>query len=153
MKTLFPALVLLLPIGATAQPIEEIEVVGQRLDGLRLEIENTRLNIYDIFNRLNDDDEFDMHCYLRKTTGSLIKEHICVMEFVEDALEEAANASYMGVAVPLANGRVRAGNRAMRDRMVELANANPELQSAILDLEGLMSEYAEATDACETGDC
>jgi hypothetical protein len=160
MKPCLRLLILLLPICANAQPIEEIDVVGQRLDKLRFEIENTRIEIYDIFNRLNVDDEFDMRCYRRKTTGSLIKERICVPEFVEDALEESAAAAFQGTTlnkfggrvvgnatVPLTSGMIRVKNREMRDRMVEVANANPELQSAILDLQGLMNEYAEATDA------
>lgn len=163
LKFLFMTLVLCFPMMTAAQPatigevVDEIEVVGRRLDELRLEMETARIEIYVIFNRLNVDAQFDMQCYRRKTTGSLIKERICVPRFVEDALEKSANSAFRerrGSSIsPLSNGRVRTGNREMRDRMVELANAHPELQSAILDLQGLVDEYAEATDACEAGDC
>lgn len=170
-KTSFALLAWLLCTGATAQPVtdasvEEIEVVGQRLQKLRFEIENTRISVFDIFNRLNDDDQFDMRCYRRKTTGSLIKERICVPRFVEDVLDDSAAQAFQNYAVgregnrvlgnstvDLASGYMRVKNREMRDRMVALANANSELQSAILDLQALMDEYAEATDACEPRDC
>ncbi len=160
-KILLPLLVLLLPVDLGAQPaqtdtgerIDEVEVVGQRLDELRFEIEANRITIYELFNELNVDDQFDMHCYRRKTTGSLIKERICVPRFVEDALQNAANLQARGMDAPLITGRVSAGNREMRDKMVELANANPELQSAILDLQDLVDEYAKVTDTCVTGAC
>jgi hypothetical protein len=169
--TPFALLACLLCAGAIAQPVadasvEELEVVGRRLEKLRFEIENTRINVYDIFNRLNDDDQFDMHCYRRKTTGSLIKERICVPKFVEDTLDDSASQAFQNYTLnkdgnrvlgsstgDLTSGYVRVKNREMRDRMVEIANANPELQSAILDLQGLVDEYADATEACEAGDC
>lgn len=139
----------------TEQPIEVVEVVGQRLQELRFQIEDARLDIYEIFNSLNTDDEFDVHCEGRKETGSLIKHTICEPAFVGMALENTARAAFLDrnanglpastSIAPLAQGGIAQKNLQLRDKMVELANKDAKLQSAILDLQQLMAEYAEAT--------
>jgi hypothetical protein len=156
------------PADITTVPIEEVKVIGRRMAALRLKITNARLNVYDIWNTLNTDDEFDMHCYLRKTTGSLIKQRICVAQFAEAAMQDTAKWAWLGLGTngqptntntgatagiggtgsPLTQGGIAAKNRQLRDKMLELANRHPELNAAIFDLKGLVDEYAEATRSC-----
>ena len=139
----------------TEQEVEVVEVVGKRLQELRFQIEDARLDIYDIFNSLNTDDEFDVHCEGRKETGSLIKHTICEPAFVSMLLENTARTAFLdrnangrpgsSSIAPLVQGGIAQKNLQLRDKMVELANKDAELQSAILDLQELMAEYAEAT--------
>jgi hypothetical protein len=56
-----------------AETIEEIVVYGNKsLVQLRLELYKAEDAVFDLFNSLNSDDEFDVHCYKEAPIGSHI---------------------------------------------------------------------------------
>jgi hypothetical protein len=76
---------------ASAEAIDEITVIGQRsLRELRLEVQAARERVYDIFNSLNSDDEFDIHCRRTVRTGTRIPQRICEPQFVPRLVLEAS---------------------------------------------------------------
>jgi hypothetical protein len=67
---------------ARAEPIEEIVVPGQTPENLRLELERLEMAVYERFNALNSNDEFDIHCFEQAPTGSNIPLRRCAPNFV-----------------------------------------------------------------------
>jgi hypothetical protein len=73
------------------EPIDEITVLGQRtLRTLRLEVQAARERVYDLFNSLNSDDEFDIHCRNVPRTGTRIPQRVCRPQFADSATSTAA---------------------------------------------------------------
>jgi hypothetical protein len=87
--------------------VEEVIVPGRRPENLRVEIERLEGAVYERFNALNSDDEFDIHCFKQAPTGSNIPLRTCAPNFVIKA--ESASAKAM-----LTDGRSGAGNNYSR---------------------------------------
>jgi len=83
--------------------VEEVIVPGRTPENIRVEIERLETVVYDRFNALNSDDEFDIHCLMQAPTGSNIPLRTCVPNFVLRA-ESAAGRKM------LTDGRGGAGN-------------------------------------------
>jgi hypothetical protein len=93
----------------TARPspgadVEEVIVPGWTPENIRVEIERLETVVYDRFNALNSNDEFDIHCLVQAPTGSNIPLRTCVPNFVLRA-ESAAGRKM------LTDGRSGAGNK------------------------------------------
>ena len=71
-------------------PIDEVIVPGRAPENLRLEIERLETAVYDRFNALNSNDEFDIHCFERAPTGSNIPQRTCAPNFVIEGEARAA---------------------------------------------------------------
>lgn len=111
-------LVVLLGLGAPAlaqetrslpqdADVEEVIVPGRRPENLRVEIERLEVAVYERFNALNSDDDFDIHCFKQAPTGSNIPLRTCAPNFVIEA--ESDSASKL-----LTDGRSGAGNNYSR---------------------------------------
>ena len=75
---------------APSDTLEEIIVYGQRsLLEFRLDLYRAEVNFYDLFNSLNSDDEYDVHCYREAPTGSHIRRRICRANFEKELTGEA----------------------------------------------------------------
>lgn len=83
--------------------VEEVIVPGRRPANLRVEIERLESAVYDRFNALNSDDDFDIHCFEQAPTGSNIPLRTCAPNFVIEAESDAASKM-------LVDGRSGAGN-------------------------------------------
>jgi hypothetical protein len=83
--------------------IEELVVPGRTPENLRVEIERLEVAVYERFNALNSNDEFDIHCLEQAPTGSNIPLRTCAPNFV--IRTEARAASKI-----LTDGRGGAGN-------------------------------------------
>ena len=83
--------------------VDEVVVPGRRPENLRLEIERLEGAVYERFNALNSNDEFDIHCLEQEPTGSNIPLRRCAPNFVIQAESRAASKM-------LTDGRGRAGN-------------------------------------------
>ena len=77
--------------AARPEQIEEITVVGQRSRrDLRLEVQLARERVYDLFNSLNTDSEFDIHCRDAAMTGTRMTQRVCRPQFAVNATGEGA---------------------------------------------------------------
>ncbi len=118
--------------------VDEVIVPGRRPANLRVEIERVEVAVYDRWNALNSNDEFDIHCFEQAPTGSNIPLRTCAPNFVVQA--EARSASRM-----LVDGRAGAGNnndpgqhaRAMEKKSRELTE---EMQRVAREDEQLLRD-------------
>lgn len=138
---------------ATGGPIEEVEVIGQRpLVYLREEISAAENSLYLVWNDVNDDDRFDVHCVWRAPLGTLIKEKQCVPRFVVDATGENArdffsqsSANSNGGTIATGDARTTIQNTMVlyQQKMQEMILQNPELREAVLKHAALLEELEQ----------
>ena len=70
--------------------VDEVIVPGSRPENLRVEIERLERVVYERWNALNSNDEFDVHCLDSEPTGSNITQTRCAPNFVIWAESRAA---------------------------------------------------------------
>jgi hypothetical protein len=82
---------------APSDKIEEIIVYGDKsLRRLRNDVYKAEQKVIVIFNSLNSDDEFDIHCTRDAPTGSHIKRRVCRANFVGKATAHEARGFMLG---------------------------------------------------------
>lgn len=128
------------------EEIEEIVVYGEKsLLLLKMEVDRAAEVVFDSFNMLNDDDDFDISCSGRGNTRSRISKESCVPNFEKRIYTEATqrrldmtngNVLTPGFRVNDAEiaGRMKKKKEEMDAKMEELARENPEFAKAIIDL-------------------
>ena len=66
--------------------MDEIVVVSKKsLDQLRVELWAAEDRAYELFNELNGDNDYDIHCYREVPTGSKILRRVCRTRFEQYA--------------------------------------------------------------------
>ena len=73
-----------------AGAVDEVIVPGSRPQNLRVEIERLEQVVYERWNALNSNDEFDIHCLDSEPTGSNITQTRCAPDFAIQAESRAA---------------------------------------------------------------
>lgn len=145
--------------GEQASPelIEEVTVYGDKtLYHYKLEMFRAEDKVFDVFNLLNDDDEFDVYCYRDAKPGTRIKRRHCRPNFVRKAESQEAMNFMMGYPHNPARTVIMRKHKKLMRKMDKLINEHPELQevvvqyaAAIENLEGARNEKcAGRTIAC-----
>src|SRR5689334_14628455 len=72
------------------EPVDEVVVRGKRtLFSLRKELQAARENVWDVFNTINSDDDFDIACTSAPQTGSHYKKRACRPQYATNATRQA----------------------------------------------------------------
>jgi hypothetical protein len=125
--------------------VEEIIVIGEKpLHALRREVYRAEENFFDVFNSLNQDDEFDVRCFYETPSFTRIRRHVCRANFVTDATS-AESARFLGKAVgPVLPSDlvVKRKKERFREIMETLVAEKPELLQSL-------SEYTNARQTLE----
>jgi hypothetical protein len=135
---------------------EEVIVRGRRLGELRFEIEQARIRAYDIFNEINSDDDFDVHCQDKSRSGTRMPQQVCRARF-EDRISSRAGQEYIATlrwrcpegltqdcifsdysssaisAAQGVEGEALGKRQQLTREITRLANENDEFAQAILD--------------------
>jgi hypothetical protein len=102
-----------------AADVDELVVPGRRPENLRLEIERLERVVYERWNALNSNDEFDIHCLDSEPTGSNITQTRCAPNFVIWAESRAAKNTI--------DGERTAGSDRQTDYMLEMQQKSRQL--------------------------
>jgi len=125
------------------EPIEEVTVTGQRLiSHLRLEALRAEDRAFDLFNQLNDDDQFDIVCRRESPTGTRIKYRQCAPKFFIRAEAHATSVNRSGGTIEvraLISGKYTELREQMQGKILE----NTELLDAFLEAQELRQELGE----------
>jgi len=131
------SVVLAAPMAALAQdtaPADEIVVVSKKsLSQLRRETYEAEEDFYAIYNKLNDEKEYDVRCRYEKATGTNIKNHVCRAQFVTKAFERHARRNrnnLSSVANQTADPVLEEKMQIYQKKMETLMAGSPELQEA-----------------------
>lgn len=137
---------------AKLDELEELTVTGRRPWQLRREIARVEERFFELFNRINSQDEFDIHCVTRADTNSNIKRRSCLPQVYLGARSAQARAFLDGM---MFNDRVsaempeRAALRSSEERFRANARAviaaSPELQLLSRQWQELMKEYSRTS--------
>lgn len=123
-------------MASNNETIDDIVVVGQKsLSALRKDVFEAEEDFYAVFNKLNDEKDFDVRCHYEKATGTHIKNHVCRARFVTKAFSShaARNRNDLSrVANQDANPAFAAKTAEYNEKVEALVTANPELQAAFL---------------------
>lgn len=154
---------------AANAPLEEIIVREKKsLRTLRLDVQEARERIYELFNAYNIDDDLDIHCSYERRVGSRFKERVCRGRYIDDATHRAGSevarslqsSCPLGLTSPPCDAEAAFSNatsifqeeyklipymnvrldRAMR----RLARENPEVAAAIAEYGAKEREYRDA---------
>jgi hypothetical protein len=127
---------------------EEIVVVGQRtLSALRAEISLAEDRVHELFNALNDDDEYDIHCHRETRTGTNISQRVCKANFVDGATSAEGQATLaamrgeMGSTRPPAAAVIRRKNKILREKLTAFVSESDELREAVEHFNERLENY------------
>ena len=131
-----------------ADDVDEVVVPGTRPQNLRVEIERLEQVVYERWNALNSNDEFDIHCFKQAPTGSNIPLRRCAPNFVIEAEAQAAQNTMVG-----ARGRADARNhgdttvleqksKALTEEIQRLAREDAQLMRDLVRLDELKRQQA-----------
>lgn len=128
-------------------PIEEITVTGQRtMIALRMQISDAEDHLYELFNELNTDDRYDVHCVQVDRYFSHTKQKQCRVGYERDALKAEADyitATVTGMPAPALIPRsvvIAAELPNYQAKMRELVVQNPDLLDAVIKHAQLVEE-------------
>jgi hypothetical protein len=127
---------------AQDESIDEVTVYGtQSLHNLRIELHGAEEKVFAMFNELNLDDAYDIHCEDEIPFGSLTKRRLCVPNFLREASTNNDRYSWM----PHVGGVVKSipeMNKNLKKMMDALVAEQPEFREAFI-------EYATAKERFE----
>lgn len=133
--------------GASADSavIDEVVVVGEAtLDDLRLKLYSAETNVYDLFNDLNDQSEFDVICVKKAPVGTHIKQRYCEPKYVQQLSNEALRERRSN---QVSKSQLRKKQEEFQSIMEELANENDELLLRLVEYSQAADRYDAAIDA------
>ena len=136
------------PPPQPAANADEVVVEGRKPENVYAEIERLETSVYDRFNALNSNDEFDIHCFKQAPTGSNIPLRRCAPNFVVEAEAQAAQNTMVG-----ARGRADARNhgdttvleqksKALTEEIQRLAREDAQLMRDLVRLDELKRQQA-----------
>jgi len=134
---------------AESDEIDEIVVLGARsLTLLRQEVVVAEDRFFDLYNELNEDDDYDIVCESRRPIGTRIQVRECKAQFVRDAEYEATQDALQFSDSP-ANVTARPIRTSSKDyeildeKLKSFAVSSPELREALMDYDNLNKKYAD----------
>jgi len=125
--------------------VDEIVVVAPRsVMAINAQIRRADTRMYGLYNEMNTDREFDIHCRLEKVYASNRKERICLAAFEHGVLEESWDdlSTWTGAGRPQAE--IRRNREILKQKMMDFAEQNPALKEAIYERANLQRDLADA---------
>lgn len=126
------------------ETIDEIKVMGARsLALMRREVVDAEDRVFELFNELNEDDDYDIICKRETRIGSQLPRRICQTRIYREQLSRVTNDEELGL-LPVSNmTRNSRSQQTVIDKMRALAAAHPELLDALRYRRQLEKRYEE----------
>ncbi len=119
-------------VDSTGQAIEEITVTGQRsLFDLRMQVSEAEDAMYNLFNELNTDDQYDITCKMEIRVFSHIRQKSCLPEYAREALMDEAQNLARGQQGTPATAIVSYESPRLDAKFQEVMQQSPELFRAV----------------------
>lgn len=120
---------LALPVAAIAQDddaVDNIVVTGEKsMSDLRRDLIQAEDDFYSLYNKLNDDNEFDVRCFYETPTGLRKKVHVCRPVFFSKARNREDKTRRID---PKTDRVIAMKMETLQQKLETLIAANPELQ-------------------------
>ena len=126
------------------EELDEITVEGKRLYQLRKAVIETEDKFYKLFNELNTNDDYDVHCADQAPTGSRITRRVCKPVFYADAEAQYAQALVNGYYAPPATMVALQRTDEYQKAMRKIVDADPKLRRLLIERDRLERNYIKA---------
>lgn len=121
------------PLPAPAVGDEIVITAQPSLFELREKVSEAEDAMFKLFNELNSDDRYDMHCSWQIRNFSHVKEKRCLPEYALQAERDQGAAFVTGVqSSPPASFTLSLHNPVMAEKIEQTARANPEFMQALI---------------------
>lgn len=118
---------------------ESVIITGQQsIRDLEIQFSNAEDIMYDMFNELNDDNRYDVHCNMERRTGTTIAQRSCKPQFLIDSTTNNAKAfiaeaqGMTAVRVPPVQSELQYRYPILEEKMKTMAIEHPEFSDAIM---------------------
>ncbi len=132
-------------VTSNDETIEDIVGVGQKsLADLRRDVFQAEEDYYSVYNKVNDDKEYNVRCFYERPTGTRIKNHVCRARFVTKIYERHARRNrndLSRVANQGADPVLAEKTAKFQEKLETLIAANPELQAALVRENTLRAQF------------
>ena len=126
------------------EEIEEIIVIGEKsLRSFRNQWVIAEDNFYDMYNSLNEDNEYDVICRMRSPIGSLIKKRECIPAFTVMKTAGLVKSLMFGVPYPSGELSILKKKNIFHEKMKTITEANPILLETLIELSNAKNKYQE----------
>jgi len=136
---------------ASVQQLDEVTVEGQRLYQMRQRIVAAEERFYALYNELNKNDEFDVHCANEAPLGTRLRQRVCRANFIATAEAEFAVSFVAQLAGEAGGGSAKQPALVALERepeykatMLKVVTAHPELLRLLLERNKLEDLYNAA---------
>jgi len=130
------------PAATESTELPEVQVMGKRLSQMRQDIIKTEDKFFALFNELNKDDDYDVHCGNEARTGTRLKQRVCRVHYYEKAQADEARAMLTGDYAPPADMIALERGAEYEKKALAVINAHPELRKLIRERDALEKKYA-----------
>lgn len=140
---LIPVFLPTLAAETTDLPEEIVVNAPESLRNLRLEIGQAQVAMFNVFNEINDDDRFDVHCEYVRRWQSKIREQVCSPVYLKTAQVQEVNLllRQMGHTSAEAGGpgvtQMDYMNAQFEEKMKALFEEHPEFRQAVGEYQSL----------------
>jgi hypothetical protein len=131
------------PEQSKDEVLDEVVVQGTRLWALREKMVEVEDKFYALYDELNKDNDFDVHCHIEVPTGRIIKERVCRIAFYENAQEVEVKALLDGHAAPPADMVAQARSVDFEQNFLRVVNGDKRLLKLVREREALEKRYDE----------
>lgn len=126
--------------AAAASAPDEVVVIGQSLSDLKQRVEAAEVAVFDRFNDINSNDDFDIHCRYRTRYFSHTRERVCESNSWREQDENYAESLLQTVRGEYApppgtfRGQQLLMNALLGEELRRLASEDPGLKEALAEL-------------------
>ena len=126
-------------VGQDEEAIDEIVVASKKPTGsLRRDLNRAEDDFYSLYNKLNDDNLYDVRCSYETPTGSRFKIQVCRPAFLTRALDRGSITRMTSLNTSPVTAEKMAKYRENLDTLIA---ANPELQAAAVTFNTARARY------------
>lgn len=121
--------------------LPEVVVESKWLAEMRKDIIRAEDRFLALFNELNTDDDFDVHCTIDVPTGTRLTQRVCRAQFIETAQADWARAQFNGDYAPAPDLVALERSAEYKRKALAIINAHPELRRLVKARDALEKKY------------
>jgi hypothetical protein len=119
-------------------------VAPRTISAIKADIARADRKMYGLYNEMNDDRRYDVFCRLEKRHASNLQRRVCLPQFENELLEEAYEGTGTWTSFDRPDAELRRHGEVFRQKMIDFAAQNAELEQAIFERAQLQRDLEEA---------
>jgi hypothetical protein len=129
------------PPPPVLEELDEAKVRATKLWQMRQNLISAEERFYALYNELNKDDDYDVHCKVEAPLGTRLKSRICRIAFYEEAQADEAQALLGGYQAPPPQQVMLERYPEFQKTALALINKDPRLRRLVREREEMERKY------------